>query len=309
MISHLYAMKWTLNFFLRLRIAFRTTLKTFIGENYFRYSASLAFYTIISLAPLLIVTISLCGYFFGRQAMEGRVFSEIRTLVGDNVAMQIQLMIQHVVSAQNSFITKAVGIIAFILGITGVFTEVQDAINRIWNLKPEPKLAWKRYLIKRVVCFGIFSTIGFMLILSLIINWLIRFFGNYLVQFFAGASIYVVFAINRIFIIAIAAMFFTFMFKYLPDGKVKWKDAIRGAVLTSVFFILGKACIGYYLVYSHMGSIYGSLVVVLLWIYYSSILIYLGAAFTSAYARLYGGKIIPMPYAVHMETKESSGDN
>jgi membrane protein len=213
-------------------------------------------------------------------------------------------MIQRVISAQNSFITKAAGIIAFILGITGIFTEVQDAINRIWNLRTKPKLDWKKYLIKRIICFGIFSTIGFMLILSLIINWLIGIFGNYLVGFFADASVYMVFAINRIFMIAIAAMFFTFMFKYLPDGKVKWKDAITGAVFASIFFILGKAGIGYYLVYSHMASIYGSVVVVLLWIYYSSMLIYFGATFTSVYAYLYGRKIIPGSFAVYMETKE-----
>lgn len=290
-------MNRTSNAFVQLRITFRTALKTFISENYLRYSASLSYYTIFSLAPLLIITISLCGYFFGRQAMEGKVFSEIRTLVGDVVAMQIQLMIQHVVSAQDSFITTAAGIFAFVLGITGVFTEVQDAINRIWHLKTKPKLDWKKYLIKRVISFGIFSIIGLILILSLMINWLIGIFGNYLIKFFAGASVYLVFAINRIFIIAIAAMLFTFIFKYLPDGKVKWKDAIRGAVFTSIFFILGKAGTGYYLVYSHMVSIYGSLVVLLLWIYYSSLIIYFGATFTSVYADLYGGKIIPRSYA------------
>jgi membrane protein len=297
-------MKWLSNFFAQLWMTLKTAFKTFIDGNYFRYSAALSYYTIFSLAPLLIITISLCGYFFGRQAMEGKIFSEIRILVGDIVAMQIQLMIQHVVSAQDSFITTAAGIIAFVIGITGVFTEVQDAINRIWNLKTKPKLDWKKYLTKRVISFGIFSIIGFMLILSLMINWLIGIFGNYLVRFFAGASVYMVYAINRIFIIAIVAMLFAFMFKYLPDGKVKWKDAIRGAVFTSIFFMLGKAGIGYYLVYSHMASIYGSLVVLLLWIYYSSIIIYFGATFTKVYAHLYGGQIIPRSYAAYLDRKK-----
>ena len=304
-------MKWIPIFFAQLWITFRTALKTFIGENYIRYSAALSYYTIFSLAPLLIITISLCGYFFGRQAMEGKIFSEIRTLVGDVVAMQIQQMIQHVVSAQDSFVAKAVGIIAIVLGITGVFEEVQDSINRIWKLKTKPKLDWKKYLIKRVISFGIFSIIGFILVLSLIINWLIDIFGNYLIQFFAAASVYMVFAINRIFIIAIVAMLFTFMFKYLPDGKVKWKDAMRGALFTSIFFMLGKAGIGYYLIYSHAASMYGvagSLVVLLLWIYYSSVIIYFGVTFTKVYAYLYGGKIIPRSYAVYLETKEIEPD-
>lgn len=294
-------------FFSQVWTTFRAAVKTFIAGNYIRYSASLSYYTIFSLAPLLIITISLCGYLFGRQAMEGKIFSEIHTLVGDAAAMQIQQMIRHVISAQDSFVTKAIGIIAILLGITGVFTEVQESINGIWKLKTKPKVDRKKYLIKRVISFGIFSFIGFMLVLSLIINWLIDLFGNYLVHFFADASVYMVFAINRIVIIAIVATLFTFVFKYLPDGKVKWKDAIKGAVFTSIFFMLGKASIGYYLVHSHMASMYGaaaSLVVLLLWIYYSSVIIYFGATFTKVYAYLFGGKIIPASYAVYLEMKE-----
>lgn len=300
-------MKRIPNFFAQLWITFRTTLKTFIAENYIHYSASLSYYTIFSVAPLLIITISLCGYFFGRQAMEGKIFSEIHAQVGDVAAMQIQQMIRHVVSAQDSFVAKAVGIIAIVLGITGVFTEVQNSINRIWKLKTKPNLDRKKYLIKRVISFGIFSIIGFILVLSLIINWLIDVFGNYLVQFFASASVYIVYAINRIFIIAIVAMLFTFMFKYLPDGKVKWKDAITGSVFTAIFFMLGKAGIGYYLAYSQVATMYGaagSLVVLLLWIYYSSVIIYFGATFTKVFAHLYGGKITPSSYAVFLESKE-----
>jgi membrane protein len=300
-------MKYILTFFTQLWTTFRTAVKTFVSENYIRYSATISYYTIFSLVPLLIITISLCGYFFGRQAMEGKIFSEIRTLVGDSAALQIQQMLQHVASAQGSFVAKAVGIIAMVLGVTGVFTEVQDSINRIWNLKAKPKLGRKQYLIKRVISFGIFSIIGLMLILSIIINWLIDLFGNYLVHFFGDASVYMVFAINRIVVIAIVATLFTFMFKYLPDGKVKWKDALRGAVFTSTFFMIGKAVIGYYLAHSHMASVYGAaggLVVLLLWIYYSSVILYFGATFTKVHAYLYGGKIVPRSYVVYLEVKE-----
>ncbi|MDP4265458.1 MAG: YihY/virulence factor BrkB family protein [Bacteroidota bacterium] len=299
-------MKWISSFFTELWITFRTALKTFIAENYIRYSASLSFFTIFSLAPLLIITISLSGFFFGRQAIEGKIFLEIRNLIGDVAAMQIQLMIRHVVSAQSSFIAKAGGIIAIVLGITGVFTELQDAINRIWKLETIPKLNWREYLIKRTVSLGMFSIIGFMLILSLVINWLIDIFGNYLIHFFGSAGVYMIFTINRVFIIAIVAVLFTFMFKFLPDGKVKWKDAIKGAVFTSVFFMLSKTGIDYYIVYAHVASMYGaagSLVILLLWIYFSSIIIYFGATFTKVYACLYGGKIIPRSYAVSLEKK------
>jgi membrane protein len=244
--------------------------------------------------------------------MEGKIFSEIRTLVGDVAALQIQQMLQHVVSAQGSFVARAIGIIAMVLGITGVFTEVQNSINRIWKLRTKPRLDRKKYLIKRVISFGIFSIIGLMLILSITINWLIDLFGNYLVHFFGDASVYMVFAINRIVVIAIVAILFTFIFKYLPDGKVKWKDAILGALFTSTFFIIGKAVIGYYLVHSQMASVYGAaggLVVLLLWIYYSSVILYFGATFTKVHAYLYGGKIVPRSYVVYVVVKEIKPGN
>lgn len=300
-------MKRISTFFTQLWIVFRTTLKTFSAENYIRYSASLSYYTIFSIAPLLIITIYLCSYFFGRQAMEGRIFSEIHAIVGDVVATQIQQMIQRVVSAQDSFVAKAVGIIAMILGISGVFTEVQGSINRIWKLKARPTLHRKKYFAKRAISFVLFCLIGFMLVLSLIINSLINLFGNYLVHFFGDDGVYMVFAINRVVIIAIVAVLFTFLFKFLPDGKVKWMDAIKGAIFTSSFFMLGKAGIGYYLLHSHMESLYGAaggLVVLLLWIYYSSVILYFGAVFTKEYAYLFGGKIIPRSYAVYLETNE-----
>lgn len=300
-------MKWVSAFFSQLWVTFKTAFKTFIAENYLRYSASLSYYTIFSVAPLLIITITLCGYLFGRQAMEGKIFSEIRHLVGDAVAMQIQQMLQHVVAAQDSFVAKAVGTVAIAVGIVSVFTEAQDAINHIWKIKAIPKLNRKKYLIKRAISLGIFSIIGFMLILSLLTNWLIDILRNFLLRFFAGGSIYTALVINRIFVIAIVAMLFTFMFKYLPDGKVKWKDAIKGAVFTSILFILGKAGIGYYLIYFHIDSMYGaagSIILLLVWVYLSSVIIYFGATFTKVYACLYGGKIIPRSYAVHMEIKE-----
>jgi membrane protein len=301
-------MNWIRHFLIRLWVTFRTTLKTFISGDYLRYSASLSYYTIFSLAPLLIITISLFGYLFGRQAMEGRIFSEIRSQVGDVAAMQIQQMIRHVVvSEQDSFFAKVAGVILMAIGIAAVFTEVQDAINHVWKLKAIPKLNRKKFFIKRAISLGIFSVIGFILVLSLIINLLIDIWGKFLIDYFAHAGVLMAFAINRIFIIAVVAVLFTFMFKYLPDGRVKWNDAIKGAVFTSFFFMVGKGVIGYFLGNIQTGSSYGaagSLVVLLLWIYYSSVIIYFGATFTKVYAYLYGGKIIPRSFAVFLETKE-----
>ena len=302
-------MKLIVVFFTQLWGAFRATLKTFASENYLRYSASLSYYTIFSLAPLLIITISLFGYFLGRPAMEGRIFSEIRSQVGDGAAMQIQQMIQHVASPQNSFIARVAGIVVMVIGIIAVFTDVQDAINNIWKLKPIPRLNRRSYLIRRIISLSIFSIIGCLLVLSLIINLLIDITGNYLVGLFADASVYIVFTINRIFIIAIVAILFMFIFKYLPDGKVNWKDAIKGAIFTSILFMIGKAAIGYFLGNFRTASTYGvagSLMILLLWIYYSSVIVYFGATFTKVYACMYGGKVNPRSYAVYLETNEIS---
>src|SRR5439155_26930386 len=130
---------------------------------------------------------------------------------------------------------------------------------------------------------------------------------DYLKHYFADATVYMFYVINILVIITIVAMLFTFMFKFLPDGRVHWKDALKGALFTSVFFMLGKAGIGYYLGHSHVASMYGaagSIIIILLWVYYSSIILYFGATFTKEYAHLYGGKIIPKRYAVFVETKE-----
>ena len=295
-------------FFKQFSNTFRLTLKTFVSENYFRYGASLSYYTIFSLAPLLIITISLCGYFFGKQAMEGKLFTEIRKLVGDNVAMQIQDMIQHVVSSQNSFMVNAIGIVVMVLSLTSVFAEIQDATNHIWKLKTEPKRDWKKYIIKRVISFSFFCITGFLLVLALAVNWLVNFFGHYLIHFFEGASVYLVFVINQFFTFAIVTMLFTFILKYIPDGKLKWKVAIKGALFTSVLFILGNAAIIYSLTHSDVTSMYGaagSLVFILLWLYYSGIILYFGVVFTKVYALHYGGKIIPDSFSVYLENKEN----
>jgi len=296
-------MKWLQKFFERLWITLKTSLKSFTSENNFRYSASFSFYTIFSLAPLLIITISFCGYSFGEQAVEGKIFSEIRSLVGDVAARQIRQMLQPIVSKQGSSVTKLIWISAMLFSITSLFSEVQDAFNCIWKLRTKPKLGWKKYLIKRAISFGLFCIIGLILVLLLILNWLIDVFGIYLHHFFKDYSVFMIFVSNQVVITTIVASLFTILFKYLPDGKVKWKDAIWGAVFTSVFFVLGKAFIGYYLVHAHMASMYGAaggLVVVLLWIYYLSVILYFGATFTKTYAFLYGGKIIPGSFAVKL---------
>lgn len=304
-------MKWISGFYQQFRMTLSTAVKTFIAEKYLRYSASLSYHTIFSLAPLLIITISLCGYFFGQQAMEGKIYTELRTQIGEVAATQVEQTIRQVVTAQGSFLATVLGGIAFVLGITGVYSDVQVSINRIWMLKTRPKQNFRKYLFKRIISFVLFCGIGFILVLSVIINWLIAIFGNYLDPFFAGAGVYMVFAINRIAIIGIVSMLVTFMFKYLPDGTVKWGDAVKGAVFTSILFMLGKAGIGYYLVHSNVASMYGaagSLVVLLLWIYYTSIIIYFGATFTKVYAYLYGGKIIPASYALFYKMNEIQPD-
>lgn len=301
-------MKSISGFFTQLRNTLRLTLKTFVSENYFRYGASLSYYTIFSLAPLLIITISLCGYFFGRQAMEGVLFIEIRKLVGDKVAIQIQEMIQHVVSSQNSFMVNVIGIVVMVLSLTSVFAEVQDAVNHIWKLKTEPKRNWKEYIIKRVLSFSTFCITGFLLVIALAVNWLINFFSNYLIHFFAGTTVYLVFAINQVFVFAIVTMLFTFIIKYIPDGNLKWTVAIKGALFTSVLFILGNAAIGYGLTHSDVTSMYGaagSLVFLILWLYYSGIILYFGVVFTKEYSYNYGGKIIPRSFAVHLDEKDN----
>jgi membrane protein len=204
-------------------------------------------------------------------------------------------------------------VVTLFIGATGVFLEIQDSINQIWRVKAKPKKGWKKLIINRFLSFSMIITLGFLLIVSLIINGIILALSAKLSQYFPEITIVLVEIINAVVTFVVIAALFGIIFKYLPDVEISWKDIRVGAIFTALLFTLGRFIIGLYIEKVAPGSAYGaagSLIVILVWVYYTAAILYFGAEYTQVYAECYGGKIRPAPYAVHVlkveEEKEVS---
>lgn len=282
----------------------KQTGSDFIDDKVLKLSAALSYYTIFSIAPMLIVIITLFQVFLGREAIEGSVYGQINHLVGNQAALQIQEMIKNATLSGDSTWATVVGVITLIFGATGVFGEIQDSINFIWQLKAKPKNGLLKILINRLLSFSMVISLGFILLVSLALNGLIELFGKQLILLLpqiTEVSVIIIYIINLAITFIIITLLFAIIFKVLPDAKVQWKHVIVGAVTTAVLFMIGKFAIGFYLGASKIGSAYGaagSIVIILLWVYYSAIILYFGAEFTQVYAEYHGARIQPNAYAV-----------
>ena len=272
-----------------------------------KMSGSLAYYTVFSMAPLLVMIISLCGIFLGREAVEGKIVAQLSGFVGVDTAMQLQQIIKNASLAGKSTMAAIIGGITLLIGATSVFAEIQDSINTIWGLKPKPKRGWLKMIQNRLLSFSVIISLGFLLLVSLGVTAIIDGFSERLRSHFPDVTVVVFYILNIIITLVVITLIFGVIFKVLPDAKIKWKDVLAGAVATSLLFMLGKFGISFYISKSNVGSTYGtagSLVVLLLWVYYSSIILYLGAEFTKAFAIKYGSAIHPNDYAVTTKTVE-----
>lgn len=276
----------------------KATWREFVNDKAIKLSASLAYYTIFSLAPMLIVIISLGSLFLGKQAIEGELFEQIRRYVGDAAALQIQSMIGNADVLKSSFIASIIGIGTMLIGATGVFVEIQDSINLMWGIKHKHKKGFIKYLINRLLSFVIIIGMGLVVLISLAINSIIDSFSATIVNYFPFFPIAFASWANSVFMFFILCMLFVVIFKFLPDVIIYFKDVLVGAIFTATLFMIGKWGISYYLGIISLGSTYGaaaSLVIILLWVYYSSIILYFGAEFTHMYA-VHAGKGIRDKY-------------
>jgi membrane protein len=279
----------------------------FSDDKVTKLSGSLAYYTVFSMAPLLIVIISLCGWFLGREAVEGKIYNQLTSFVGSDTAAQLQEIIKNASLAGKSRIAAIIGGITLLVGSTTVFAEIQDSINQIWGLKPKPKRGWLKMLQNRFLSFSVIVSLGFLLLVSLGVTTIIDGFSERLKAHFPDVTVVVFYIVNIVITLLVTSLIFAVIFKVLPDANIKWKDVGAGAFATALLFMLGKFAISFYISKSNVGSTYGtagSLVVLLLWIYYSSIILYFGAEFTKAYAVKYGSEIHPNHYAVTTKTVE-----
>lgn len=257
-----------------------------------RMGAALAYYTIFSLAPLLVIAISIAGLVFGAQAVQGQIMGEIQGLIGPDSAKAVQTMIQSAHKPANSTIASLIGIIVLLIGASGVFTEMQDALNTVWDVDTNSKSGWWNFLKGRFLSFGMVLGIGFLLLVSLVLSAALTAMTNYLQSSFTIPAAFL-HSVDFLFSVLFITALFAMIFKLLPDTRIPWSDVWVGAAITSVLFTIGKFLIGFYIAKSVTASAYGaagSLVIIVAWIYYSAQLLYFGAEFTHVYSQQYGSQ-------------------
>ncbi len=293
------------------------TFSNFGDDNGLKLSASLAYYTVFSLAPLLMLVISLAGLFLGPKAQSNTLYPQIKGYVGSEAAAQIQSTVKNLQLTGKSGIGLVIGIFTLLLGASSIFLEIQNSLNTIWRVKAKPKKGWVLMLKNRFLSFSLIIGLGFLLMASLLVNVIISILSKQIERFIhflirnKGISDFisgsVLNAVNFAVTLVIITVLFGIIFKVLPDVKIKWKDVRSGAFFTALLFMLGQYIISVYLSYTAQGSAYGaagSIIVILVWIYYTAAILYIGAEFTQVYAEAQGSTIEPASYAVHVRQTE-----
>src|SRR3954471_12265963 len=248
----------------------------FMKDKVPKLSASLSYYTMFSLGPVLLIVIFLAKQFYGEDAINGVLFGQLRRLIGASAALQIQTLIQNA-AITGSTLTTIISFVTLIIGATSVFSEIQDSINTIWRLKIKEGASWKVTVKQRLLSFSLIIGLGFLLLVSLILNSLIELLMGILEKRFPDITIVLFYIVNLVFTLLIISSLFAIIFKVLPDAVIRWSDVAVGSIFTAILFMLGKFGITFYIGKSNVGSTYGaagSLVVLLLWVYYSSMILY-----------------------------------
>ncbi len=279
----------------------KVSFKGFGDHKITKLSASLAYFTTFSLGPLLIVVIFIAGKILGKEAAEGTVYDQVKAFIGPEGAAQIQTMIKNAAIDGKNGVAAIIGVVTLLIGATTVFGEIQDSINSIWGVKPKPKVGIMKLVMTRLLSFGMIASLGFLLLVSLAVTTLVEGLGNRLKDMFPDVTVVLLYIVNLIITLGVITALFAIIFKVLPDVRIKWKDIWPGAIATAILFMIGKFLISIYISKSDIGNTYGaagSLVILIVWVFYSSIILYFGAEFTKSYALQKGVRIVPSHYAV-----------
>jgi len=282
-----------------------TVLKNAFKEWYkkdpFRESSIIAYYAIFSLPGLLVVIVSLAGYFFGKEAVNNQLAAQFTSSMGAETAKQIQDMIIQASRLRNSVIATIIAIITILVGATGVFSEFQMALDKIWEVKLDKTKSGIWQVIRvRLFSFGLIVSIAFLLMVSLVISALIAAFGTWLTQHFTDSFLLILQLLNIGLSFSILAVLFALMFKVLPDAHIKWKHVWIGSIVTAFLFEIGRFALSLYFGKANPATGYGaagSIILIMLWVNYSSIIVLFGAEFTHAYANMFSGGVAPTEIA------------
>jgi membrane protein len=290
----------------------KRTFAVFMDAKPFNYSATVAFYTIFSLPAILLIVLFVAGTTFDVQEVRSELFAQIRSIVGADGTEQIKQIIENARLSGSLKLMNIAGIGLLLFSATTVFAALQDSLNMLWGVKPNPKNVVAKFFLDRLLSFGVVVSFGFIMLVFLVIDALLAILRDYISTQFPDFMLLFIEAINFSLSGIIIFMVFSLIYKVLPDTKLKWRQVWLGALLTTLLFIGGKFLINFYLQNSQFTTTYGvagSLVAILLWIYFSCLLLFLGASFVKAYAMETGKRIRPARHAVAFKTKELEEQN
>lgn len=294
------------SFFITTKDILIASVKGFGEDKVMKLSAALAYYTLFSITPLIIIIISAASLLYGENlSVQEKLFSEISELMGESGAKTIQDLVANASLSGKSNFALWMGIALLIVGATTIFIEIQDSINLIWKVKAIPRKGWVKLIVNRLISFSLIVSLGFLLLVSLMINSIVVAIGDQIGKILPDVNAYLILLLNNVLTFTVVMCVFAIIFKVLPDVKLKWKTALIGAAFTTLLFSVGKYLIGIYIEQGNPASTFGSagsVVVILLWVYYTSVILYFGAEFTQAYAEKMEGGIEPSKYAVHLKT-------
>ncbi|WP_404789579.1 YihY/virulence factor BrkB family protein [Altericista sp. CCNU0014] len=284
----------------------RQTFKAWNEDKASRLAAALAYYTVFSLTPLISITLTIVGVVFGQEAARGEIVAQMQGLVGRQSAQAIETAIANISQDSLSGLASILNIGVLLFAASGVFTELQGALNTIWEVAPKPGKAIRVFIHQRLLAFLMVMAIGLLLLASLMLNTFLVAISSLFVNFLPGGSVPWQ-LLNTIGSFIITTLLFGLIYKYLPQAKIAWSDVWIGALMTATLFSIGKFALGFYLGHNSFSSAFGaagSLVFVVAWVFYSAQILFFGAEFTHAYAKQYGSHIRPRKYAVALTEED-----
>jgi membrane protein len=285
----------------------KQTFINFYEDDTMSDASSIAFYTIFSMPAILIIALTIGSAFYERNIVQDELINQVSRLVGRESAKEIEQILSNATLDKTNTIAKIGGVITLIFSATTVFISLQSSLNKIWHIKPKPKNGIIKFSLNRLLSLAMVASIGFVLLVSLVIDALLMLFQEFLSHILEGTTLYILGLINIIISLGIITVVFGLLFKVLPDAKINWKDVWVGSIVTMLLFTMGKFLIGFYLGNSSFNSAYGaagSLVIILVWIYYSTTIFLFGAELTAVYTEASGSRIEPYSTAVRVHLIE-----
>lgn len=300
-------MTFTKTYFILLYKVIKQAFNGFLDHKVMKMSAALAYTTMFSMGPLLLVILYLSDLFLGKEAVEGTIYNQIKNFVGPSSAKQIQTIIENLALSNEGTTAGIIGVVTLLIGATSVFAEIQDSINTIWGIKPKKKSGFLLYLKARLLSFGVIGSFGFILLVSLGVSTIMDALSERFFSQFSDNLFYFVYIFNSLLTFIIISSLFGAIFTILPDAQIKWRQVRLASFTTAILFMIGKFLISFYIANSNIQNVYGtagSFVILMVWVYYSSVILYFGAEFAKSYAIQYSSPIKPSEFAELVQSVE-----